>query len=99
MVFSAIHGCDKNCKRLVAYVRIDNKLKKIGYFGTGCEQFELLNLQKEAEDRLTKAKLLQMNSETQQVNRENRERRNIIKNQLVNPNRFIQRNDTSNPLS
>lgn len=79
MVYRADHDCAEDCKRLVAYVRIDNKLVKVGYFGTGCHQFELLDLQKEAEDRLAKARLLQINSEIRQVNRENRGRLNAIK--------------------
>jgi len=79
MVYRADHDCTEDCKRLAAYVRIDDKLTKIGYFGTGCHQFELLDLQKEAEDKLIKARLLQINSEIRQVNRENRERLNAIK--------------------
>ena len=97
MVFSTKHDCGTdNCRRLATYVRIYDKLTKIGHFGTGCKQFELLDLQKEAEGRLAKTRQLQMDSEIRQTKRENRERLDIIKNQFVRPNRFIQRNYTDN---
>lgn len=100
MVFSTKHDCGNNdCRRLAAYVKIYDKLTKIGHFGIKCKQFEPLDLQKEAETRLAKTKQLQMNSEIRQTKRENRERLDVMKNQFVRPNRFIQRNNDDNPLS
>lgn len=72
MVFHTYHNCNMYCKRLVAYIRIDNRWTKVGYFGTGCKQFEPLDLDKE-----------------------NKERADIIKNQLVNPKLFCPTGDMS----
>ena len=92
MVFHADHDCDKDCKRLTAYIRVENRLTKIGHFGTECKQFEPLDLQKEAEDKLAKTRQLQMDFERRQTKRENKERLDIMRNQFVRPNRFISRN-------
>lgn len=97
MVFSTKHDCGTNdCRRLATYVRVYDKLTKIGHFGTECKQFEPLDLQKEAESRLAKTRQLQMDSKIRQTERENRERLDVMKNQFVKPNRFIQRNYDDN---
>ena len=93
MVFSTKHDCGNNdCRRLAAYVKIYDKLTKIGHFGIECKQFEPLDLQKEAETRLAKTRQLQMDSEIRQTKRENREQLDMMKNQFVRPS-FIQQND------
>jgi len=38
-----------DCTPLAAYVRYDGKWTKIGYFGSECKQFQLLDLEKERE--------------------------------------------------
>lgn len=62
-----------DCKRLLAYVRIDGKWTPIGHFGTECKQFELLNLAEEEEDRRRRARLQEIKLMIKQVRRENRQ--------------------------
>ena len=65
MVFRREHwDCNEiECKYLTAYVRIDGKWTKIGYFGSECKRFELLDLKQEEKDRLIKQKLAEIKSE------------------------------------
>jgi hypothetical protein len=58
---------DEDCKPLTAYVRIEGKWEKIGYYGSVCKQFSHLDLQKEEEDRQLKLRLLQFKSDIQQT--------------------------------
>ena len=82
MVYRNFHwDCDEiECKRLVAYVRIDGKWTKVGHFGSECKNFELLDEGKEEtemqikqklreEDRLIKQKLAEIKSEVRDVRR------------------------------
>jgi len=62
-----------NCKRLVAYIRIEGKWTPIGHFGTECKQFEPLDLAKEEEERLIKQRVSQVISRVKQSIRENKE--------------------------
>ena len=48
------------CKKLASYVRIDGKWTKIGYFGSECKKFELLDLNQEEKQRLDKQQLEEM---------------------------------------
>ena len=44
MVYRNEHNCDRDCTRLVAYVRIEGKWEKIGNYGSECKKFEVLDL-------------------------------------------------------
>ena len=70
------------CKPITAYVRIDGKWTRIGYYGSECNKFEPLDLQQEEQDRLTKQRLDHIKSEMRQVEQENRERLKTIENEL-----------------
>jgi len=88
MVYRQEHlDCKEDeCKSLATYVRIDGKWKKIGYFGTECKSFELLDLEKERaekeQDRKSKEKQDQIRTEINQAKQEGRETLKIIKNEL-----------------
>lgn len=73
MVYYNYHDCGMDCKRLVAYVRIEDKWTKIGHFGNNCKQFEPLDLAKEEEERLIKQRVSQVISRVKQSIRENKE--------------------------
>lgn len=76
-------NCDAiECKPLTAYVRIDGKWTKIGYFGSECKKFEPLDLQQEEQERLAKQRLDHIKSEMRQAKQENRERLKTIENEL-----------------
>lgn len=96
MVYRNYH-CEKNdqcmddeCTALTAYVRISGKWTPIGYFGSDCKKFELLDLEKEKvekeQDRITKEKMMKIRAEMRQVKQESRERLKTIKNEF-NANR------------
>ena len=90
MVYRNYHEeCDVDCTRLVAYVRIDGKWKKIGHFGSECKQFEPLDLEKEEQDRLQKEKCDSIKSQLKQIKAESRERRKIIENEFNMYNSFF----------
>jgi hypothetical protein len=55
-----------NCKRLVAYVRIDGKFTKIGYFGTECKRFEPLDMVNEGNESCNQ-KIPELQSEAKQI--------------------------------
>lgn len=56
--------CDEiECKALTAYVRIDGKFTKIGYFGSECKKFKLLDAQQEQEDFELKLRVKQIQNE------------------------------------
>jgi len=64
MVYRSKHwDCNEmGCKSLTAYVRIDGKWTKVGYFGLECKKFELLNEEQEEKDRLAKQTLAEIKS-------------------------------------
>jgi hypothetical protein len=75
--------CDGGeCTTLTAYVRIEGKWTRIGYYGSECKKFEPLDLQKEEEDRLQKQKLESIKSEMKETKQNSRERLKTIKNEL-----------------
>jgi len=84
MVYRREHwNCNAvECKPLTAYVRIDGKWARIGYYGSECNKFEPLDLQQEEQDRLTKQRLDHIKSEMRQVKQENKERLKTIENEL-----------------
>ncbi len=84
MVYRNFHwDCDEiECKRLVAYVRIDGKWIKIGYWGSECHKFELIDEKQEEQERLAKQRPDHIKSEMRQVKQENRERSKTIENEL-----------------
>ena len=45
---------DEECTALSAYVRIEGKWTKIGYYGSECKRFSLLDLEQDKEDRRIK---------------------------------------------
>ncbi|WP_268542356.1 hypothetical protein [Candidatus Nitrosotenuis cloacae] len=80
MVFHTYHDCAMDCKRLVAYVRIEGKWTPIGHFGIVCKQFELLDLAKEEEDIRSRQKLLEIKSRVKQIRKEANESITKIRN-------------------
>jgi hypothetical protein len=74
MVYRNEHNCDMDCTRIVAYVRIEGKWTKIGYYGSECRQFEALDLQQEEHDRLDKERMMQIRAQLMQIKQENRAR-------------------------
>jgi hypothetical protein len=95
MVYRSYHEeCKVDCTRLVAYVRIDGKWTRIGYYGSECKQFEPLDLQKEEQDRLSKEKHDSIKSQLKQIKTESRERRKTIENELNMSNSFFKQQTT-----
>jgi len=88
MVYRRYHeNCEEiECNPLSAYVRIDGKWEKIGYFGTECKKFELLDLEKEKakkeQDRKNKENLVQVRAEMRKIKEESREKLKIMDNEL-----------------
>ena len=48
---------DEECTALTAYVRVDSKWTRIGYYGSECKMFSKLDLKKEKEDRELKQRV------------------------------------------
>ena len=48
---------DEECSALTAYVRIEGKWEKIGYYGSECKQFSQFDLKQEKEDRRIKRRV------------------------------------------
>jgi len=88
--------CDGGeCTSLTAYVRIEGKWIRIGFYGSECKKFEPLDLQKEEQERLQKEKLDLIKSELRQTKQENRDRRKTIENEFnVNTSFFKQQTRT-----
>ena len=82
MVYRNEHNCDRDCTRIVAYVRIENKWTKIGHYGSECNRFDSLDVQREKLDKKTKENLQYVKLQLQQIRSESRERRNTIENEL-----------------
>jgi hypothetical protein len=74
MVYRNEHNCDRDCTRLVTYVRIEDKWTRIGYYGSECRQFEVLDLQQEEKDRLDREKLNSIKLQLRQFKQESRAR-------------------------
>ena len=90
MVFRNYHEeCKVDCTKLVAYVRIEGKWKKIGHYGSECKQFEPLDLEQEEQDRLQKEKHNSIKSQLRQIKAEGRERRKTIENEFNMNNSFF----------
>jgi len=75
MVFRRFH-CEKNeqceddsCTALAAYVRIEGKWTKIGYYGSLCKQFSNLDLQKEEEELQRNLRLEQLFADIKEATR------------------------------
>jgi len=92
MVYRNEHNCDRDCTRIVAYVRIEGKWTKIGHYGSECNRFDSLDLQREERDRDTKANLQYVKSQLQQIRSESRERRRTIENELNVSKSFLNAN-------
>jgi len=82
------------CMTLTAYVRIDGKWTRIGYYGSECKKFEPFDLQQEEQDRLHKEKRNFVKSQLRQIKQENRERRKIIENEFNMYNSFFKQQTT-----
>ena len=89
MVYRNEHNCDRDCTRIVAYVRIENKWTKIGSYGSECHKFEALDVQQEEQDRLDKENRDFIKSQLRQIKQESRARLNTIKNELNMNNSFF----------
>lgn len=64
--------CDEiECKALTAYVRIDGVWTKIGYYGTECKKFKLLDEQQEKEDLEQKLRIKHIQNEIRAVSNRN----------------------------
>jgi hypothetical protein len=82
MVYRREHNCNSDCTELSAYVRIEGKWKRIGKYGSECNRFDSLDVQRENLDKKTKENLQYVKSQLQQIRSESRERRKIIENEL-----------------
>ena len=88
MVYRRYHeNCEEiECNPLSAYVRIDGKWKKIGYYGSECKKFELLDLEKERaekeQDTINKENLARSRAEMRKLKEESREKLKIMDNEL-----------------
>ena len=80
MVYRNEHNCDRDCTRLVSYVRIEGKWIRIGYYGSECKKFEVLDLQQEEKDRLDREKCNSIKLQLRQFKQESRATLNTIKN-------------------
>jgi hypothetical protein len=95
MVYRNYHEeCKVDCTRLVAYVRIEGKWTRIGYYGSECKQFEPLDLEKEEQERLSKEKLILIKSKLRQIKQEGRESRKIIEDEFNMSNSFFKQSNT-----
>ena len=80
MVYRNEHNCDRDCTRLVAYVRIEGKWTRVGHYGSECKKFEALDLQQEEKDRLDREKYNFVKLQLRQAKQEGRATLNAIKN-------------------
>ena len=78
MVYRREHNCTVECTELTAYVRIEGKWVRVGYYGSECNRLDSLDLKQEERDRETRANLQYVKLQMQQVRAENRERRKTI---------------------
>jgi len=79
MVYRREHDCQSvECTELTAYIRVEGKWVRIGYFGSACKQFNELDLQKEERDRELREKQQYIKSQLQQIKAENRDRRKTL---------------------
>ena len=72
MVYRKYHweqsdDCDEECTSLTAYVRIEGKWTRIGYYGSECKKFSPLDLQQEEEDRMLKHRLAEIKNEMKRI--------------------------------
>jgi len=51
---------DEECTALTAYVRIEGKWTKIGYYGSECKQFSILDLEQDEKDRKLKRRVREL---------------------------------------
>ena len=51
---------DEECTALTAYVRIEGKWTKIGYYGSECKQFSPLDLEQDEKDRKLKQRVREL---------------------------------------
>jgi hypothetical protein len=92
MVYRNEHNCDRDCTRLVAYVRIEGKWHTIGHYGSECNKFESLDLEQEERDRDLREKQYHIKSQLQQIRSESRERRKTIEHELNIAKSFLNAN-------
>ena len=89
MVYRNEHNCDRDCTRLVTYVRIECKWVKIGHYGSECKQFEALDLEKEEKDRLDREKHNSIKLQLGQIKQESRARLKTIQSEFNMNNSFL----------
>ncbi len=83
MVYRREHDCNSaECTELTAYIRVEGKWIRVGYYGSECEKFNSFDLQREERDRETKENLQYVKSQLQQIRSESRERRKTMENEL-----------------
>lgn len=51
---------DEECTGLTAYVRIEGKWTRIGYYGSECKQFSKLDLEQDEKDRKLKRRVREL---------------------------------------
>jgi len=79
LVYRKEHDCQSaECTELTAYVRIEGKWTRVGYYGSECNRFDSLDLKQEERDKETKENIQYVKSQLQQIRSENRERRKTI---------------------
>ncbi len=93
MVYRKEHDCNvSECTELTAYIRVEGKWVRVGYYGSECNRFDSLDLKQEERDRDLREKQYYIKSELQRVKAEGRERRKIIKNELNIAKSFLNAN-------
>ena len=80
MVYVSEHDCNFDCKRLTAYIRIEGKWVRIGHYGSGCKEFEHLDLEQEEKDKQLALKSKEINNMIKQTRKENQQKFQSIKN-------------------
>ncbi len=81
MVYRKEHDCNvSECTELTAYVRIEGKWVRVGFYGSECKRFDLFDLEKEKQDRLDKENCDFTTLRLRQIKQEGRARLNTIKN-------------------
>jgi len=79
MVYRKEHDCQSaECTELTAYIRVEGKYTRVGYYGSECNRFDSLDLKQEERDKETKENIQYVKSQLQQIRSENRERRKTI---------------------
>ncbi len=83
MVYRREHDCQSSeCTELTAYIRVEGKWVQVGFYGSECNRFDSLDVQRDNLDKKTKENMQYVKSQLQQIRAEGRERRRTMENEL-----------------